>query len=125
MHGPWNCAGPVEKAFAYWDQDDALFRSETGMPGSSPAALIRQYGQELALPGDFSNPFWMHTQGWWIQWEDYLREGGDPENLEQYVAWSQQRQAVVLPTPPPPANAASPPAAASSSGWGTTATPAR
>jgi len=96
VHGPWNISGPVEEAFSYWDRDDALFRSEMGMPDCSSAELIRQYGQELALPADFGNPFWMHTQGWWMQWEDYQREGGDPENLEQYVAWSQQRQATVL-----------------------------
>jgi len=96
VHGPWDFKGSLEKAYEYWDQDDSLFRSEMGMPGSSPAALIRQYGEEMALPGDYSNPFWMHTQGWWIQWEDYLREGGDANDLDQYVAWSQARQAKAL-----------------------------
>lgn len=96
VHGPWNFPGDVAQAFTYWDQDDALFRSETGMPGSSSVEVIRQYGEDMALPADYSNPFWMHTQGWWIQWEDYLREGGDAGSLEQYVAWSQARQATVL-----------------------------
>lgn len=97
VHGPWNHTGALEDGwFDYWDGDDALFRSETGMPGAGPADLIRQYGGELALPADRSNPFWMHTSGWWIQWDDYLREGGHPDDLEQFVAWSQQRQATAL-----------------------------
>ena len=93
VHGPWDCKGPLEKHFAYWDQDDALLRSETGMPGASSVALIRQYGEEMAMPANLANPFYKHTQGWWIQWEDYLAEGGDPDSLEAYVAWSQLRQA--------------------------------
>ena len=96
IHGPWNWGGPLDGWFAYWDGDDALFRSETGMPGAGPADLIRKYGGDMALPGDHSNPFWMHTNGWWIQWPDYLREGGDPNDLDAYVAWSQTRQATAL-----------------------------
>jgi len=96
VHGPWNWSGPLESWFEYWDRDDALFRSETGMPGAEDADLIRRYGGDLALPGDRDNPFWMHTGGWWIQWDDYLAEGGDPENLETFVAWSQARQATAL-----------------------------
>jgi beta-mannosidase len=38
----------------------------------------------------------MHTNGWWIQWPDYLNEGGDPSNLDMYVEWSQARQAKAL-----------------------------
>lgn len=96
VHGPWNMEGPLENWFGYFDGDDALFRSETGFPGAAPAELIREYGGEMALPGDVHNPFWKHTGGWWIQWPDYLREGGDPANLEAYVAWSQARQAAAL-----------------------------
>jgi beta-mannosidase len=96
IHGPWNWSGPLDGWFSYWDGDDALFRSETGMPGAAPADLIRKYGGDMALPGDSSNPFWMHTNGWWIQWPDYLREGGDPNDLDAYVSWSQARQATAL-----------------------------
>jgi beta-mannosidase len=96
VHGPWNMAGPLENWYKYFDGDDALFRSETGFPGASPADLIRRYGGDMALPGDSTNPFWMHTAGWWIQWPDYLREGGDPTDLDAYVAWSQERQAQAL-----------------------------
>ena len=30
------------------------------------------------------------------QWEDYLREGGDAERLDDYVTWTQQRQSRAL-----------------------------
>jgi beta-mannosidase len=96
VHGPWKWDGSLEGWFQYWDGDDALFRSETGMPGAAPADLIRQYGGDLALPGDSGNPFWTHTNGWWIQWPDYLAAGGDPTDLDAYVEWSQARQAEAL-----------------------------
>lgn len=96
VHGPWNWAGDLQGWKDYWDGDDSLFRSETGMPGAQDADLTRQYADGLELPADRSNPFWMHTGGWWVQWEDYLREGGDPESLDAYVAWSQARQAEAL-----------------------------
>ena len=96
VHGPWQWSGDLQGWRDYWDGDDALFRSETGMPGAQDADLIRRYADGRELPADRSNPFWMHTNGWWIQWEDYLREGGDAEDLEAFVAWSQTRQAQAL-----------------------------
>lgn len=96
IHGPWKMEGTYEEWCRYWDGDDALFRSETGMPGASPADLIRRYGGEMALPGDSSNPFWMHTNGWWIQWREYVDQGGDPLDLDMYVKWSQTLQAKAL-----------------------------
>jgi len=96
VHGPWNMAGPLEDWFRYFDADDALFRSETGFPGASAADLLREYGGEMAWPGNADNPFWRHTGGWWIQWDDYLREGGDAGDLDAYVRWSQARQATAL-----------------------------
>ena len=96
VHGPWNHPGALESWFEFWDQDDALFHSEVGMPGAGPAGLLRRYGGDLALPGDAANPWWNHTNGWWIQWPDYLEAGGDPAHLDAYVAWSQARQAQAL-----------------------------
>ncbi len=97
VHGPWGMAGPLANWEAYWAQDDALFRSETGMPSCSPTAMIEQYrGTMPALPANRSNQLWMHSGSWWIQWDDYLADGGDPESLDGYVTWSQQRQAVAL-----------------------------
>lgn len=96
VHGPWNHAGPLDSWYEYWDGDDALFRSETGMPGASPVELILKYADGMAMPPDNDNPFWKHTLGWWIQWPDYLSEGGDPNSLEAFVAWSRKRQADAL-----------------------------
>ncbi|HOX38211.1 MAG TPA: glycoside hydrolase family 2 TIM barrel-domain containing protein [Candidatus Brocadiia bacterium] len=96
VHGPWNHAGSLDSWYAYWDGDDALFRSESGMPGASSAEIIRKYGGEMAMTPDSDNAFWKHTLGWWIQWPDYLREGGNPDSLEEFVRWSQKRQADAL-----------------------------
>ncbi|MEW6749865.1 MAG: glycoside hydrolase family 2 TIM barrel-domain containing protein [Candidatus Latescibacterota bacterium] len=97
VHGPWNHAGPLDTWRRYWDGDDALFRSETGMPGAGPAQLLRAYGGELAWPADKRvNPWYRHAADWWDQWDEYRREGGDPHSLDAYVAWSQERQAEAL-----------------------------
>lgn len=96
VHGPWSESGPLQKWYDYWDAEDSLFRSETGMPGAESAALIKRYGGEYMLPGSKENPWWNFTGGWWILWDSYLAEGGDESNLEEYVAWSQKRQADAL-----------------------------
>ena len=61
VHGPWNLPGTMEEWKGYWDQDDALFRSEVGVPGASPAAMIMQYCQDEGLPADLSHPAWKHV----------------------------------------------------------------
>jgi beta-mannosidase len=98
VHGPWSPPGatPAEWA-AYWHADDALFRSETGAPGASDAALIRRHAGEMPVtPGTMANPLWRRFC-WWIEWEAFAREQGrEPESLEEYVAWSQARQAEAL-----------------------------
>lgn len=97
VHGPWNHNGPMSEWRKYWDAEDALFRSETGMPGASSGRdILATCGEHPALPLDGSNPVMMHQAGWWIQWPDYLAEDGDANNLERYVAWSQARQAEAL-----------------------------
>lgn len=96
VHGPWNHVGDLAGWRAFWDADDALFHSEIGMPGAESVDLLRRYGGDMALPADATNPWWTHTAGWWLQDEDYRREGGDPADLEAFVAWSQQRQAEAL-----------------------------
>jgi len=96
VHGPWKWDGDLAGWREYWDRDDALFHSEIGMPGAQPAALTRRYGDKWALPGDPANPWWTQTGGWWIQWPDYLAAGGNPQSLEDFVTWSQGRQAEAL-----------------------------
>lgn len=92
VHGPWNVSKPN-----YWENDDALFRSEVGVPGASSVEIIREFSGGLPeLPASLDNPLWRRTS-WWIQWPDFLSEKGrEPENLEEFVAWSQQRQAAEL-----------------------------
>jgi beta-mannosidase len=81
----------------YWEEDDALFRSEVGVAGASPVDIIRQYRGEFAdVPGTHANPLWRRTS-WWIEWPKFVQElGREPESLEEYVAWSQDRQARAL-----------------------------
>ncbi|HLJ69144.1 MAG TPA: glycoside hydrolase family 2 TIM barrel-domain containing protein, partial [Chloroflexota bacterium] len=98
VHGPWNARGPLEGEWSqYWENDDALFRSEVGAPGASPAELIEEYRGDLpAVPGTAANPLWRRT-GWWIEWPEFVAElGREPHELAEYVDWSQERQARAL-----------------------------
>ncbi len=97
VHGPWGMPGTPEEWARYWRGDDALFRSETGAPGASGADLIAAYSGDCATtPGTFANPLWRRTS-WWIEWPAFVAEHGrEPAGLEEYVAWSQARQAAAL-----------------------------
>jgi len=99
-HGPWSLPyakndttmAAVEK---YWKLDDALFHSEVGVGGSQSVEMINKYrGEYNALPANRSNPVW-NLNGDWIDWKDFLREhnGKTPSSLEEYVSWSQTKQA--------------------------------
>lgn len=98
VHGPWGPPGSeVEDWNSYWTRDDALFRSETGAPGASSADIIRAYQGDLEeLPATLDNPLWRRTS-WWIEEPEFVRQHGrEPGDLEEYVAWSQARQAQAL-----------------------------
>jgi beta-mannosidase len=97
VHGPWGMPGTPEQWLHYWQGDDALFRSETGAPGASGADLIEAYrGDCASTPGTLANPLWRRT-AWWIDWPVFVAERGrEPADLEEYVAWSQARQAEAL-----------------------------
>ncbi len=98
VHGPWKGPGANAVEWAdYWSRDDALFRSETGAPGASSAELIRQYAGGLPLvPGTMENPLWRRFS-WWIEWDLFAKEvGRAPVALEEYVSWSQARQAAAI-----------------------------
>ena len=97
VHGPWLHDGPLNSWQTYWDNDDALFRSETGMPGASPAKVIRAFcGPYPPLPANHTNPMWMLASSSYLQGDEYLAQGGNPEDLAEFVAWSQKRQADAL-----------------------------
>jgi len=97
IHGPWKLPGTMAEWAKYWAGDDALFRSETGAPGASPVEIIRRYRGDLAeMPGTADNPLWRRTS-WWIEWPTFVQEQGrEPISLEEFVAWSQARQAEAL-----------------------------
>ena len=98
VHGPWQAVGTLDETWQdYWRDDDALMRSEVGAPGPSPAELIRRYAGDVdPYPGTFGNSLWRRTS-WWIEWPQFIAEmGREPETLQEYVAWGQQRQAQAL-----------------------------
>ena len=93
VHGPW-----TSMEDAYWDHDDALFRSELGAPGASPADLINESLQTQSFfPISDANPVWQRFAFW-------LPDPADPEwrvfdenrDLHGFIQWSQKQQAVAL-----------------------------
>jgi len=97
VHGPWSMSGNFEQFVEYWKTDDAMLRSETGCPGASSAELIRKYkGDCDEFPANVANPLWKRSS-WWIEWDNFIKEKNrEPQNLEEYVEWSLQRQADAL-----------------------------
>jgi beta-mannosidase len=98
VHGPYNLVGPVDGEWRdLWRHDDAMFHSETGAPSTSSAAIIRRFKGDLnVVPGTHSNPLW-NRQPWWIDWPKFVQEKGrEPASLEEFVTWSQKRQADAL-----------------------------
>ncbi|MBA3685646.1 MAG: hypothetical protein H0W72_10475 [Planctomycetes bacterium] len=98
VHGPWKAPGADAAASErYWRGDDALFRSETGAPGASSAEIIRRSsGGMPCLPANADNPLWRRCM-WWIEWKDFLAQHArEPASLEEYVQWSQARQAEAI-----------------------------
>ena len=97
VHGPWKIDGSLEDWCSYWSQMDALFHSEFGAPGASSVEIIGKYSGGLPLmPASGDNPLW-HRSLWWVEWPDFIREmGREPEGVQEFVAWSQDRQAEAL-----------------------------
>lgn len=98
VHGPWNLDGSVDGSWReLWQHDDAMFHSEMGAPSTSSAEMIRRYKGDLpAVPGTHANPLW-NRQPWWIEWPKFaLEKGREPASLDEFVTWSQQRQADAL-----------------------------
>ncbi|MDH7482848.1 MAG: glycoside hydrolase family 2 TIM barrel-domain containing protein [Armatimonadota bacterium] len=99
VHGPWKAVGNLECEWSdYWKNDDALFRSEVGAPSASPTEIIRKSAGKLpVMPATPENPLWRRTSTWWIEWHEFVAEKGrEPESLDEYVAWSQERQKKAL-----------------------------
>lgn len=100
VHGPWNHEGPFADWERYWKADDALFRSETGMPGASSVAVLERYRGTCAVwPATRENPYWLHSSSWWIQWalfQDRVAGLEPAAGLAEYVRLSQDLQARAL-----------------------------
>ncbi len=97
VHGPWKLPAGMEEWRSYWDKVDALFHSEVGAPGCSPVNIISSFsgGMEL-MPASIANPYWRRTS-WWIEWEEFSQEmGREAGSLQEFVEWSQNRQAQAL-----------------------------
>ena len=103
VHGPWKLpftqpSNYMELVKNYWTKSDAMMHSEAGVPGAMSVEMMKKYkGKYELLPASTDNPLWRNVN-WWIQWNEYLSEGKSPDNLKEYVAWSQQRQADGLST---------------------------
>ena len=99
-HGPWTLPftendKTMTAVQNYWNLDDALMHSEVGVPGAASAEIIIKYkGNFDVLPANQDNPLW-NRFSWWIDWNEYVNEhkGNPIHNLENYVSWSQDRQA--------------------------------
>lgn len=100
VHGPWKADGDLTEWRTYWENDDSMLRTETGAPGASSAEIIEKYAGDCSpTPVAASNPLWRRTALWWLEREQFDKEHGrEPRDLEEYVAWSQARQAEALTT---------------------------
>ena len=97
-HGPWKMWGDMAAWREYWQADNSLFRAESGAPGAAPAEIIRQYAGEFdPMPVSEENPVWRRPLTWWVEADAFAAEHGRAaETLEEYVTWSQARQAEAL-----------------------------
>ena len=59
--------------------------------------MIRLYAGGLpVVPGTMDNPLWRRSS-WWLEWADFIKEQShEPATLDEYVAWSQARQATLI-----------------------------
>lgn len=98
VHGGAALAATPQEAQQYLDQDDALLRSEVYCPGASPADLIVKYAGDMApWPPRHTNPYWSRLTTWWNDWDRLVvLHGREPADLDEYVAWSQEKQALML-----------------------------
>ena len=54
--------------------------------------ILEKYkGDCKLLPAADTNPYW-RSVNWWLQWDEYLAKGGNPDDMDGYVSWSQRRQ---------------------------------
>jgi|AGTN01.2.fsa_nt_gi Beta-galactosidase/beta-glucuronidase len=97
VHGPWDLPyteqdKTMNAVEDFWSKDDAMFRSEVGVPGAMSVEMMNKYkGEFRLLPASMENPLWRNVS-WWLQWDEYKKTGKNTENIYEYVNWSQNRQ---------------------------------
>ena len=98
VHGPYMSPDSAEEERDYWAGDDALFRAEFCRAGANPVEIIRRYkGEYPEFPPTADNDYWGHPTRWWVDWHLLVElHGREPTDLEEYVGWSQERQAKAL-----------------------------
>ena len=100
VHGPWKPSSlPLELDWElYWQQDDALFRSEFGAPGASAPETVQDYfNGDSPWPVSAENPLWRHPFDWWLEFDAFQTEfNRAPKSVTEYISWSQLRQAKAL-----------------------------
>lgn len=100
VHGPWMPGDDLNDWVEYWAADDALFRSEVGSPSASPTHILDKYAAKDSFTAPTADsPAWRRQFDWWwwAEWPKFkVQNGRDPESADEYVAWSQDRQAKAL-----------------------------
>ncbi|MCK9221021.1 MAG: hypothetical protein M0Q40_00085 [Limnochordia bacterium] len=100
VHGNWVYLGSKHH-YRYYNQDDALIRTEVGTPATASAKTIREFaGIHPVWPPNQKNPLWLHRGSWWIQWQEMNQLFGpwlpEQDELENYTVCSQYLQAESL-----------------------------
>lgn len=98
VHGGGAMMTELIKACEYWASDDALFRSEIYCPGASSAEILHKYAGEFEVfPASTDNPYWTRLTTWWNDWQKMIKiHGRTPDDLDEYITWSQKYQAEML-----------------------------
>ncbi len=68
VHGPWGLGDfrDLDDWRDYWENDDALFRSEVGVPGMADEDVLHRHADGHPL-WPLTSPLWRHTANWWTQ----------------------------------------------------------
>ena len=97
VHGPWGLGDfkDMDDWRDYWSKDDALFRSEVGVPGCGDLELLRKNADGQPL-WPLDTPLWRHAANWWTQEQRLAAKFADlpaEEALAAYVDYTRHEQA--------------------------------
>jgi len=97
VHGPWGLGDfkDLDDWRDYWAKDDALFRSEVGVPGCADLELLRRHADGQPL-WPLDTPLWRHAANWWTQDQRFAAKFAHlpaEEALAAYVDETRREQA--------------------------------